>query len=950
VLHAPRAIGADVIVPDPTPASTPVEQGYKDFSYGNRVYFRPTAEKPQSKLWWNDGLWWGFLWDDSAAVYRIHRLDVSSQSWTSVGPNAGNDASSIVDVKWDGNLLYILAHPFDASGSFTIHGYSYDAPSKTYSLRDGFPVIPNSGDAEAATLDKDSTGKLWLTWEEGGDIMINTTQGSDTSWGTPFVLPVQGGSTSSDDISAIAAFAGKIGVMWSNQNHERVYFAIHNDGDPDATWQPREDALGGPGEGAVADDHLNFALTCDSGANVYAVVKTSLNTPGQPRIFLIHRNPSGTWADYVVGRDEDDHTRPIVVIDEENRQIYVFAKSDAGNNSIRMKTSDLDNISFTTGPGQMFIQSSIENDVNNPTSTKQTLNGQTDLLVLASDGSARVYMHNFIDLPGGGGTAQPDIAVTPASYDYGDVLLERAASQTFWVLNGGTMTLSVSGLSLTGADAALFTISAEAPSFTLAPGDSQRVDVTFVPISLGPKSAALSVASDDANQNPYDVPLSGNGAPPANPEIAVSPALQNWGQVLLQNTVSQSFAVRNDGTTALDVTATTITGADATQFTVAAGGGAFNVAPGDTHLVVVEFTPTTLGTKLAVLETASNDPDEPILNLLLRGEGVSVISAGGAITFEEVVTGGATASVTVATAASPTAVADDLYLASIASKDLEEVTSVTGMGMPWTLVAKQCGGRGLTGVEVWMARGSSPTNVAVTATFAAPADAAVIVVSRYSGAHSSTPFGTPVTASTLGISGPCNGTGADSKAYSLPIPTIADNGIVFGAVAKRRKVHTPDASWVERVVAEAGSGGSIAGVVTVDSTMSTAGNVTLSGTFDAPVDWAVVALEIIPEPTDTSTDVRTPFEISDRAVLQVVPGVDAPIVQLESSEHTRLRLTVHDVRGRLVHTLWNGSAPPGLLRFEWQPGAAQRTVPAGVYFVRAETTTRLLTTKLVLVR
>ena len=42
-----------------------------------------------------------------------------------------------------------------------------------------------------------------------------------------------------------------------------------------------------------------------------------------------------------------------VVIDEENRQIYVFAKSDTGDNSIRMKTSDLDTIDFGTGPGQM---------------------------------------------------------------------------------------------------------------------------------------------------------------------------------------------------------------------------------------------------------------------------------------------------------------------------------------------------------------------------------------------------------------------------------------------------------------------------------------------------------------------------------------------------------------------------------------------------------------------
>lgn len=951
MLYAPQVLEAGVVVTDPNPTSTPVEHGYKDFSYGNNVYFRPTAEKPQSKLWWNHGLWWGCLWDDGAGAYRIHRLDVATQTWASVGPNAGNDPSSIVDVKWDGSILYILAHPFDSNGSFTLHSYSYDAVSGTYALRGGFPVTPNSGDAEAATLDKDSTGKLWLTWEEGGDIMINTSQGSDTSWGTPFALPVQGGATSSDDISSIAAFDGKVGVMWSNQSHERVYFALHIDGDADTTWQPREDALGGPGEGAVADDHLNFALSCDSGANVYAVVKSSLGTPGEPRIFLIHRDPSGTWTDYVVGRDEDDHTRPIVVIDDENRKIYVFAKSDAGDNAIRMKTSDLDTIGFTTGPGQLFIQSSVENDVNNPTSTKQTLNGQMDLLVLASDGSARVYMHNFIDLPGDGGSIPgPDIAVEPASHDYGDVLVGLPSMQTFWVRNDGTTTLSVSDLSLTGPDAALFTIAIEVPNFSLAPGDSQKVDVVFVPTALGPKNATLRIASDDPNENPLDVPLAGNGADPTFPEIAVSPALQNWGPVLLDSTVFQTFALRNDGTGNLEVTATTISGADATQFTVASGGGAFTIAPGDTHDVVVEFTPTTVGPKLATLETASNDPDEPTLNLLLQGDGVSGFSGGGLVQFEEVVSGGSTASLTVATETPPAAVANDLYLASITTKDLEQVASVSGMGMNWSLVAKQCGGRGQTGVEVWMARSSSPTAAAVTATFAAPADAAVIVVSRYSGVHSSTPLGIPVTASTLGISAPCDGTGFDDTAYSVPITTLAADGIVFGAIAKRRKTHTPDASWVERVVAESGQGGSIAGVVAVDSTIATPGNVTLSGTFDGPVDWAVVAVEIVPEPGDPSTDSHPALESVGAATLRVISGAEAPIVRLVAPEPTRLRLTVHDVRGRLVHTLWNGSAPPGLLQFEWRPNASQRAAPNGVYFVRAETTKRLLTAKLVLVR
>jgi hypothetical protein len=38
-------------------AQTPVAAGYRDFGFGSLV--APTGEKPESKLWWNNGSWWG---------------------------------------------------------------------------------------------------------------------------------------------------------------------------------------------------------------------------------------------------------------------------------------------------------------------------------------------------------------------------------------------------------------------------------------------------------------------------------------------------------------------------------------------------------------------------------------------------------------------------------------------------------------------------------------------------------------------------------------------------------------------------------------------------------------------------------------------------------------------------------------------------------------------------
>ncbi len=68
------AVGAQSI-----PLST---AGYLDFSYqGWSGAGAPTGEKPESKLWWNDGFWWGALYNSGAAELRIYRLNWGTQTW-----------------------------------------------------------------------------------------------------------------------------------------------------------------------------------------------------------------------------------------------------------------------------------------------------------------------------------------------------------------------------------------------------------------------------------------------------------------------------------------------------------------------------------------------------------------------------------------------------------------------------------------------------------------------------------------------------------------------------------------------------------------------------------------------------------------------------------------------------------------------------------------------------
>jgi hypothetical protein len=156
--------------------------------------------------------------------------------------------------------------------------------------------------------------------------------------------------------------------------------------------------LQGPG---MVNDHIN--LKADSEGKVYAAVKTHRDRvdwrQDAPNILLLVRSRVGSWTSHVFGRVVDKHTRPIVLIDEEHRYLYMFASSpccDGG--SVYYKTTSLDNISFAEGLGNPFIKSATDVNINDPTSTKQNLDGETVLLVVASDNVSDHYLHNFIDL------------------------------------------------------------------------------------------------------------------------------------------------------------------------------------------------------------------------------------------------------------------------------------------------------------------------------------------------------------------------------------------------------------------------------------------------------------------------------------------------------------------------------------------------------------------------
>jgi pimeloyl-ACP methyl ester carboxylesterase len=115
---------------------------------------------------------------------------------------------------------------------------------------------------------------------------------------------------------------------------------------------------------------------------------------------------------------------------------------------------------------------------------------------------------------------QPDIDVQPPSWNYGDTQVFTARSQVFAVQNTGAATLSVTGTSFIGPDFSQFAVIIGGAPFSVPPGGVQNVTVQFVPTSTGSKSATLRITSNDPDENPKDILLSGTGT--QTPGLSVS--------------------------------------------------------------------------------------------------------------------------------------------------------------------------------------------------------------------------------------------------------------------------------------------------------------------------------------------------------------------------------------------------------------------------------------------
>jgi uncharacterized delta-60 repeat protein len=210
---------------------------------------------------------------------------------------------------------------------------------------------------------------------------------------------------------------------------------------------------------------------------------------------------------------------------------------------------------------------------------------------------------------------------------FGNVAVGANSSLNFIIKNTGNANLTGLTISLDGADAGMFTVTANPTAPVSGPNGTTAFTVRFAPTSVGLKTAALHIASNDPDESPFDITLT--GGPPAAPEIAVERSgvnIADGGSVGFATATVGSpadvvFTVRNTGSAPLALNGTPLVvvgGTDAALFSVISPP-ASAVGAGDSTTFIVRYAPLDSSPKTATLSLANNDTDEHPFDLNLTG-------------------------------------------------------------------------------------------------------------------------------------------------------------------------------------------------------------------------------------------------------------------------------------------------------------------------------------------
>jgi hypothetical protein len=326
------------------------------------------------KSFYHDGTWWAVLPNGSS----WHVMEAPSQqgaTW-SVASNPMLGSSYTADVAWDAatGSLYVL----QTASSSNVHLFklNYSLPTGTWTQTDAVKLA-----GSGAVYDQGhwgNIGDMALGLDQNGNVMVASVTSSSVgaqglhllyadadnlrAWNQVTVdtgTTTAGGSNGDskpDFITFSHNGVEQIGIVYSRDGTTNSWsIAWHetaaNVTDYASVWS--REAI----TAAVAiDDHI---AAVSDGETIYAVVKDNRDD-----LWLLRGQP-GSWEAPVKVHSNgyEGTSRPGIVYDESNHELYIFYQHDAGGSyRTYMKRADADNPQFNPTADGIAVIASVTND------------------------------------------------------------------------------------------------------------------------------------------------------------------------------------------------------------------------------------------------------------------------------------------------------------------------------------------------------------------------------------------------------------------------------------------------------------------------------------------------------------------------------------------------------------------------------------------------------------
>ena len=219
----------------------------------------------------------------------------------------------------------------------------------------------------------------------------------------------------------------------------------------------------------------------------------------------------------------------------------------------------------------------------------------------------------------GTGTLPGNLAVSPSTHAFADVVLGTASTEvdTITITNTGTVASGSLAVQATGSDPGQFTKATDTcTGQTLAGGATCTLGIKFAPTTAGAKSAGFTVLGTPGGSVTSVV----TGTAIAQAQLAVIPTALDFGSVVQGATSTNATVnVANAGGSATGTITAALSGTNASAFAIATSN-CTTLAAQAACTLVLRYTPSALGAQTATL-TISGTPGGTVTSTL-TGTGV----------------------------------------------------------------------------------------------------------------------------------------------------------------------------------------------------------------------------------------------------------------------------------------------------------------------------------------